>query len=415
MLIKIIFQALVSIIITIFLLIQLITTTINYLNFRSDFEMRIIDPFFGELRLVPIVIFLISATNDEYSQINIKKLDEIYENETNFDLLQREMKTLLDCRITNNGILEDCDSFYYSNLIINRDKSPEDDFELNQFFEMKYDLINGSFITHLQKRKDLVICLKYFTTNARNKNSYEQLEKIKKVIDRSYWKQKPFIQISTNSTKFSDYLLAFSLGESSKIGSNSRQFSLNQNKEYSITRISFHFLKFPYKSNCSHYKSSETIFKSISHEHCIRQCIRYHCEVKLNCSCFGINFKDYEIIDQLDYGFKTLETCKKGGQYLYTFTETYEKLCRTLCPIDCINDEYVIINEYKKYCKHSDLKYWNLNLYWDESKPIMIYEETPVMTFTEYFCYIGGLLGMWFGFSANQLFEKFIEKYQNFI
>jgi len=117
----------------------------------------------------------------------------------------------------------------------------------------------------------------------------------------------------------------------------------------------------------------------------------------------------------LDYGFKNLETCKNGKQYLHTFTETYEKLCRTLCPIDCINDEYVIINEYRKYRKHSDFKYWNLNLYWDESRPIIIYEETPVMTFTEYFCYIGGLLGMWFGFSANQLFEKFIEKYQNFI
>jgi hypothetical protein len=305
--------------------------------------MRIIDPFFGELRLVPIVIFLITDFNDKYFQMNIKKLDEIYENETNFDLLQREMKTLLDCKITYNGILEDCDSFYYSNLIINRNKFlSEDDFELNQFFEMKYDLINESFITHLQKRKDLIIFLKYFTTNARNKNSYGELKKDKKVIDRSYWKQKPFIQISTNSTKFSDYLLAFSLRESSKIDSDSHQFSLNQNKEYSITRISFHSLKFSFKSNCSHYKSSETIFNSISHEHCIRQCIRYHCEVKLNCSCFGINFKDYEIINQLDYGFKNLETCKNGKQYLHTFTETYEKLCRTLCPIDCINDEYVI-------------------------------------------------------------------------
>jgi uncharacterized membrane protein len=74
MLIKIIFQALVSIILTVFLLIQLITTTISYLNFRSDFEMRIIDPFFGELRLVPIVIFFITDSNDEYSQMNIKKI-----------------------------------------------------------------------------------------------------------------------------------------------------------------------------------------------------------------------------------------------------------------------------------------------------------------------------------------------------
>jgi hypothetical protein len=34
------------------------------------------------------------------------------------------------------------------------------------------------------------------------------------------------------------------------------------------------------------------------------------------------------------------------------------------------------------------------------------------MTFTDYFCYIGGLFGMGFGISANQLFEKLIENYR---
>jgi hypothetical protein len=378
--------------------------------------MRIIDSFFGELRLVPFTIFSINSLNDKYSQMNVKKLDKICGNETNFHLLHREMRTLLYCRVRNNGILEDCDRFYYSNFMISRLKFTSiDDFELNQFFEMKYDLINESFFNYLQKRKDLIIFLKYSTINAKNNDSCEELEKNKKAIDRSYWKQKPFIQISTNSTKFSEYLLEFSLEESFRIDPDLRQFSFNQNKEYSIARKSFHFLEFPYKSNCSHYESSQTIFNSISHEHCIRQCIRYHCEVKLNCSCFGINLQKYETINQLDYSFKNLESCKNREQYLNAFTETYEKLCRTLCPIDCIKEEYIIINEYRKYNKHSNPKYWNLNFYWDESKPIIVNEETPVMTFTEYFCYIGGLFGMWFGFSANQLFEKLIEKYKTLI
>jgi len=109
----------------------------------------------------------------------------------------------------------------------------------------------------------------------------------------------------------------------------------------------------------------------------------------------------------LDFGFRNLEFCQNDDQLLETFTENYTKICKSLCPIDCINDEYIIINKYKNNKKYSDSKFWNLRFHWDESKPIIINEETPVMTFTHYFCYIGGL----FGISANQLFEKFIERH----
>ncbi len=36
------------------------------------------------------------------------------------------------------------------------------------------------------------------------------------------------------------------------------------------------------------------------------------------------------------------------------------------------------------------------------------------MTFTDYFCYIGGLFGMWFGISANQLFENLIKNHPKY-
>jgi hypothetical protein len=50
---------------------------------------------------------------------------------------------------------------------------------------------------------------------------------------------------------------------------------------------------------------------------------------------------------------------------------------------------------------------YGFKLKWDDSIPLIVYKETPVMTFTDYFCHIGGL----FGISANHLFEKLIEKY----
>ncbi len=41
---------------------------------------------------------------------------------------------------------------------------------------------------------------------------------------------------------------------------------------------------------------------------------------------------------------------------------------------------------------------------WDESKPFITNIETPVMTLNDYICYIGGMLGMWFGTNVNYLF-----------
>ncbi len=402
----------ISIIITTFLLIQSIRTTINYLNFESNLELRIIDPYFGEISLVPIVISLTNNINEKSDEIHVKKMDGVYENETNFHILHKELRTIFDCKIRNNDIFEDCNSFYYSNLMILKRKfGSEDNFDLNQFYKTKYYLINGSFIDNFIKKQNIVIFLKYFELNLKNRNFNEFSLNRKRIIDKGYWKQKPFIQISTNSTKFSEYLLAFDLKESFGNEADSEFFSFNQNKEYSLSKKSLKFLEFPYQSKCSYYESSETIFNSLSHEHCIRQCIRYNCEVKLNCSCFGINFKKCEILDQLDFGFQNLEFCQNDDQLLEKFTENYTKICKSLCPIDCINDEYIIINKFKNDKKYSDSKFWNLRFHWDESKPIIINEETPVMTFTDYFCCIGGLFGMWFGISANQLFVKFVEKH----
>jgi hypothetical protein len=381
------------------------------LNFKSNFELRIIDSYFGEISLVPIAIILTDRTNKKSDEIRVNKMDRVYENETNFHILNKELKTLFDCKIRNNDIFEDCNSFYYSNLMIFKRKyRSEDNFDFNQFLKMKYYLINGSFIDNFIKNQNIVILLKYLELNSKNRNFKEFSLNRKRIIDKSYWKQKPFIQISTNSTKFSEYLLAFDLNKNVGYETDFQLFSFNQNKEYSLGKKSLKFLEFPYESKCSYYESSETIFNSLSHEHCIRQCIRYNCEVKLNCSCFVINFKD-EILDQLDFGFQNLEFCQNDDQLLETFTQNYTKICKSLCPIDCINDEYIIINKYKNDKKYSDSKFWNLRFHWDESKPIIINEETPVMTFSHFFCYIGGLFGMWFGISADQLFIKFIEKH----
>jgi hypothetical protein len=95
---------------------------------------------------------------------------------------------------------------------------------------------------------------------------------------------------------------------------------------------------------------------------------------------------------------------------MLSFYEKYSKFCSGLCPINCIEDEFVITKGSKTISDYPDLE-----LIWDDSKPLIMYEETPVITFTDYFCYMGGLFGMWFGIwfgiSANQLIEKIKENY----
>ena len=42
-------------------------------------------------------------------------------------------------------------------------------------------------------------------------------------------------------------------------------------------------------------------------------------------------------------------------------------------------------------------------LIWDSTQPMFVYNEEPVMTFTEYLCFFGGLIGLWFGTSAKDI------------
>jgi hypothetical protein len=54
-----------------------------------------------------------------------------------------------------------------------------------------------------------MLFLKYFQTNSQNEvyNKYFPNKKLK--INANYWKQKPFIQISTNSSTFAGHSIFF--------------------------------------------------------------------------------------------------------------------------------------------------------------------------------------------------------------
>jgi hypothetical protein len=53
--------------------------------------------------------------------------------------------------------------------------------------------------------------------------------------------------------------------------------------------------------------------------------------------------------------------------------------------------------------------FFEVHVFWDKKYPLITYIETPVMSFTEYLCYCGGLLGLWFGSNAYQVMSYVID------
>jgi hypothetical protein len=307
-----------------------------------------------------------------------------------------------------NGSFEDCYNVSYTSIEINNlniSKSKE----LRDSLRENFDNLNGSVIRYLKIFEETMILLKFSQIKSRSDSSFETISKRISTIDTSYWKQTPILMITVNPEEsgMSAFIFALNDNHNKKYD----YYYLFEFEECSITKKSYVYLEIPYKSSCSYYNSSQTVFNSYSQKHCIRQCLRNYCEIKMNCSCFIIekNKRIIEIISQSDN--TSYDICLKDEKYMSSFYDNYSKLCTHLCPIDCKDDKFIITNKYKKNKLRIDSKIIEFSLKWDDSKPFIVYRETPVITFTEYFCYIGGLFGMWFGISANQLFEKLIKNH----
>ena len=96
------------------------------------------------------------------------------------------------------------------------------------------------------------------------------------------------------------------------------------------------FKKWPF-GDCIDYISSESPFGSISRQDCIRQCNRYYCKNKLNCSVWMFN----DIVTELDNHYNNYTLC---SHQLNKFCKTNIKTinCENLCPFDCINQNFEV-------------------------------------------------------------------------
>src|SRR5690349_10644524 len=90
--------------------------------------------------------------------------------------------------------------------------------------------------------------------------------------------------------------------------------------------------------------------------------------------------------------------------------------CNQSCPQDCRRVEYSLtIKRNDSYAETQDSLSVNQSvipferrIVWDSNQVMFTYISQPILTFTSYLVYCGGLMGLWFGTSAKDIIVSLI-------
>ena len=185
-----------------------------------------------------------------------------------------------------------------------------------------------------------------------------------------------------------------------------------QNFRLLLTKTLSTYLGPPY-SQCSHYRSdTDRPFNALSHMQCYRHCLRRLAQndKHLNCTPFFIDsmISDLDLLDEN----KIFCNYSMMKNFKMKLNKEFSKKCHDICPNDC----FTIDLSYSQQITHSELEYRlenanrsEVSIVWDRSQPMLSYIEESVLSFTDYLINCGGLLGLWFGTNANDLFGKIIK------
>jgi hypothetical protein len=167
-----------------------------------------------------------------------------------------------------------------------------------------------------------------------------------------------------------------------------------------------------WKEVCSHYDSNNRPFDAISRSLCLRKCYQKYCQKKFRCSPLIIK----SIISSIDEENNELKFCSKELNDLCDEEINRQNIrnqCLKYCLKDCIDFEIKLTNSMdiiRSYRSNEDTNdFKEVQIFWDKNYPLISYIETAVMSFTEYLCYCGGLLGLWFGTNAYQIISYIMD------
>jgi hypothetical protein len=239
------------------------------------------------------------------------------------------------------------------------------------------------------KSNEFFYCFSYDTKNLRTQ--------------RLLSKSSPFMKISFNIS-YINYL-SFRLEPIGVLNENNRLNILLDNWFYtalfSVKKLSVTYLQNPYKSQCSYYDTNQNPFNSVSYVDCFDKCVTTNCLIKYKC------FKrDYEyVIRRLDESsFDSKVECNE------TEDKNCNEKCDKICPIDCLRDVNYFTNHKPSYGNNNRKVLYS---FWDSNEAFISYEETPDMLLLDYFTYIGGLFGLWFGICLESLLDLIVKHTTN--
>ena len=204
---------------------------------------------------------------------------------------------------------------------------------------------------------------------------------------------------------------------------------IDSNYTISVSKTLRQSLSRPYNKKCNDYNdSSGQPLAVTSHTQCVRNCIKEYSVKHFNCIPLFIDGVSHELDFNFNQSVDNRIFCSVLKKYnkIYSNNETefnqlltkwikdkrkVKENCVQLCPKDCLTIDYstsiwrlenLLGNQYWFDIKPS-LRPFKRTVVWDTSQPMFAYIQQPVITFTDYLVRCGGLIGLWFGASAQDL------------
>ena len=177
-------------------------------------------------------------------------------------------------------------------------------------------------------------------------------------------------------------------------------FTTGRNMLYFLKTTVRQHLSEPY-GQCNRYESRE----QRSRTQCYRQCVQNQYNNRYNCVPIFIDYYNHD----LDYKYIQNKFCENlfNSTSLPMMQQIRDK-CYSLCPNDCYHFEY---SSLKKYTERQieNKKWFEHIVVLNTEEPMFRYTEEPVLTFTSYLVYCGGLMGLWFGASAHDIIALILD------
>ena len=178
-----------------------------------------------------------------------------------------------------------------------------------------------------------------------------------------------------------------------------QHYSKLKNITYLVRKTVRQYLSEPY-GQCNRYESRE----QRSRTQCYRQCVQNQYNNRYNCVPIFIDYYNHD----LDLKYLQNKPCEQllNSTELPMMEEIKEK-CHSLCHKECHKIEYKsMLKESESVIENKDwFNSWKTErtVQLDTEEPMFRYTEEPVLTFTSYLVYCGGLMGLWFGASAHDI------------